>query len=387
MGTSTDIKPSQPNIPDSELSQRLRGFLKNSIPKAFFQKRLFGISVKTIVGVLLVTYSFPAYAGIFSFSSILQFLTGGDDAGAKKDLFGAQQFAAVYLPLLGSITGVSPIVADGVGGPPDESVKPPLSITHDSALVALQNPAGTLPSPHQDQIVIYTVQEGDAPSRIAHDFGISLNTLLWANSIRNPDLIKVGDELIILPVTGVQYEVKKGDTIESIAKEFKGDAGEIMSFNGIAVGELLVAESVIIVPDGERASVSPPVRRVPTSGSIGLPDYRGYYLRPILGGRKSRGFHGYNAVDLAQTCDYPVLASAEGTIIIVRASGWNGGYGNYAVIRHPNGTQTLYAHLGRILGSLGQYVAQGSQVATVGSTGNSTGCHVHFEVRGAQNPF
>lgn len=311
---------------------------------------------------------------------------GGESRGQTGDL-SSPAAAAVSMPLLGSGVSASPIMADGVGGPPEDDMSPPLSIVHNSALVSLQNPAGILPNNHHGQIVVYTVQEGDTPSRIAQNFSISLNTLLWANNINNPNRIKAGDELIILPVTGIRYEIKKGDTIESIVKEFKGDAGEIMSFNGLAVGEPLIVGTVVIIPDGERASPQAPVSQTPSSGVIGLPDFRGYYLQPILGGRKSRGIHGYNGIDLAQSCGSPVLASAGGTIIIVRASGWNGGYGKYMVLRHPNGTQTLYAHLNKVLGSVGQYVAQGSQIAMIGSTGNSTGCHVHFEVRGARNPF
>jgi murein DD-endopeptidase MepM/ murein hydrolase activator NlpD len=92
-------------------------------------------------------------------------------------------------------------------------------------------------------------------------------------------------------------------------------------------------------------------------------------------------------VDLVSSCGSPVLASAEGAVLIVRSSGWNGGYGRYLALNHPNGTQTLYAHLLGILASPGQYVSQGAQIATVGSTGNSTGCHLHFEIRGARNPF
>ena len=82
-----------------------------------------------------------------------------------------------------------------------------------------------------------------------------------------------------------------------------------------------------------------------------------------------------------------VFASNGGNVIIARDSGWNGGYGKYIVVNHPNKTQTLYAHLGLIAVSTGQYVGRGTSIGTIGSTGNSTGCHVHFEIRGAKNPF
>jgi len=272
----------------------------------------------------------------------------------------------------------------GTGGP-DEDIGTPLLVTQESALVAPRNPLGTVSEPSAGTIFVYTVQPGDTPGGIAERFQISLNTLLWANNIRNQNLIKIGDELVILPVSGVKYEVKQGDTIESIAKKFKGDTEEIMSFNEIGVGEVLEAGTIIIIPDGEIAA--PPSPLSPAQRFAALPDARSYFTRPIFGGRKSRGLHGFNGIDLADGCGLPIVASAEGTVILVRSGGWNGGYGNYVVMTHPNGTQTLYAHVSRILARVGQKLAQGSQIATIGSTGNSTGCHLHFEVRGAKNPF
>ena len=284
------------------------------------------------------------------------------------------------LPLLGSRDEL-PL---SVGGPAEEEVD--LVITQDNALVSTRNPLGTIPRLTQDQILIYTVETGDTPGAIAEEFGISLNTLLWANNIRSAKTIKAGDELIILPVTGVQYEVRRGDTVEGIAKKFRGDPAEILSFNGLGIGEPLEVGTIIIIPDGELAPVSPPAVK-PSVRFSRLPEHRGYYLRPILGGRRSRGIHGFNGVDLADSCGQPILASAEGTVIVARFSGWNGGYGKYVVVTHRNGTQTLYAHLSSVLASVGQAVSQGARIAAIGSTGNSTGCHIHFEIRGAKNPF
>lgn len=325
-----------------------------------------------MVGAIL--YPQSAKAGFFS--DLVKFFTS-----ESKD-FEQPSLATVSMPLLGSQVAI-PLA---VGGPLDAS-GPSLSSTQDNALVAARNPSGTLVNFQQDQILVYTVKEGDVPSLVAEQFGISLNTLLWANNISNPNLIKVGDELIILPVSGVKYEVKKGDTIESIAKKFKGDAAEILSFNGLAIDEVLKVGTAVIIPDGE---LSVPVTPLPGSGIsrfAGLPEFKGYYMRPILGGRKSRGLHGYNGVDLAVNRGNPVYASAEGKVIIVRDFGWNGGYGKYVVVAHSNNTQTLYAHLDGVSVLAGQQVTQGQTVGLVGSTGNSTGPHVHFEVRGAKNPF
>lgn len=346
---------------------------KYVLSKTFFEKGRFFLAVLICAGVLLSVAPSRANAGFFS--NFWKFITQDAEAPAGSSA------AAIAMPLLGS--QAKPPQAAGVGGPEESS--PSLAATGDSALVAARNPAGTLPGFQQDQILVYTVASGDTPGSIAEKFGISLNTLLWANNIRNSNLINAGDNLAILPVSGVRYEVRKGDTIESIARKFRGDAGEILGFNGLAIGGDLEAGSTIIIPDGELA---PGI--VPSPGPshfTGLPEYRGYFLRPVVGGRKSRGIHGFNGVDLANSCGLPVFASAEGIVIISRTSGWNGGYGRYIVISHPNSTQTLYAHLTSAMISVGQEVAQGNIIGTIGSSGNSTGCHVHFEVRGAKNPF
>jgi murein DD-endopeptidase MepM/ murein hydrolase activator NlpD len=185
----------------------------------------------------------------------------------------------------------------------------------------------------------------------------------------------------------VQHTVKKGDTPASIAKLYKADVDEIVSYNAFTEGAKLVAGDVVIVPDGELTP--PPTLRGPTSvpRGTGGPEYAGYYLRPSLGGRKTQGLHGYNGVDLATFYGAAVFASAKGQIIIARANGYNGGYGSYVVVSHPNGTQTLYAHLSTVIVSEGQEVLQGQVIGAIGSSGKSTGPHLHFEVRGAKNPF
>jgi murein DD-endopeptidase MepM/ murein hydrolase activator NlpD len=102
---------------------------------------------------------------------------------------------------------------------------------------------------------------------------------------------------------------------------------------------------------------------------------------------RTQGIHGYNGVDLGAPAGTAVRAAAAGQVIISKASGWNGGYGQYIVVKHANGTQTLYAHLSANSVAAGATVAQGQLIGAVGNTGKSTGNHVHFEVRGAKNPF
>ena len=235
-----------------------------------------------------------------------------------------------------------------------------------------------------DQITIYIVREGDTLSKIADMFGVSVSTIYWANDLKRGDLIKAGDTLVILPITGLQYTVKKGDTIKAIAAKYKSDAQEIIAYNNLPADGVLEEGVTIIIPDAELASLPQSSARLRGSGG---PTFAGYFTRPIIGGRKTQGLHGFNGVDLADNCGTPVYASAGGTVIVARSQGWNGGYGRYIAISHPNGTQTLYAHLLGVYASVGQYVSQSSNIGTIGSTGNSTGCHVHFEVRGARNPY
>ena len=262
-----------------------------------------------------------------------------------------------------------------------------------NALVSNIGPIGTasetvIHKATSDQISVYVVREGDTLSQIAEMFNVTVNTIKWGNDLSS-NTLKVGETLVILPISGVKHTVVKGDTLASVAKKYKGDLDEIMAYNEIKKGASLAIGSVIVIPDGEVTAVSSYASSgsSPSSSGYSSKKYEGYYVRPINGGRKSQGLHGNNGVDLAAPVGTPIMAAASGEVIISRSGGWNGGYGSYVVIRHPNGTQTLYAHNSRNNVSAGTSVKQGDIIAFVGSTGKSTGSHVHFEIRGARNPF
>ena len=235
------------------------------------------------------------------------------------------------------------------------------------------------------QISVYIVRTGDTLSEIAEMFGVSANTIIWANDIRGTS-IKVGQELVILPLSGVRHVVKSGDTLKSVATKYKADLNDVLLYNGLAIGDKIKSGDVIIIPDGVISATQ--VSSVKNSASPRTyPVYSGYYIRPMIGGRKTQGIHGNNGVDLAAPTGTPILAAADGRVIVSRSGGYNGGYGSYLVISHPNGTQTLYAHLSQNSVFVGQSVAQGQIIGAVGNTGKSTGSHLHFEIRGAKNPF
>lgn len=277
---------------------------------------------------------------------------------------------------------------------PEEILLTDLSFADDSALIPAVGPLGNIAEAQEiksSRITTYTVREGDTLSEIASAFHVSIATLIWANDIKKVDAIAPGHVLVILPVTGVQYIVKRGDTIDGVVKRFGGDTEEIIRINRLPADGTLVAGETILIPNGELRVAqnipAVPFRNITTPSLRSQPEFVGYYMRPIIGGRKTQGLHGYNGVDLAATCGSMARASAPGTAIIARGSGWNGGYGRYVVIDHPNDTQTLYAHLGSVSVDTGWHIAQGQQVGTLGSSGLSTGCHIHFEIRGAKNPF
>ncbi len=241
-----------------------------------------------------------------------------------------------------------------------------------------------------DNIQVYEVKEGDTLSSIANIYGVSKNTIAWANEIKNGKA-KIGDILIILPISGVKHTIKKGDTLKSISKKYSADLLEVSDFNGVKAGDELVVGEDIIIPDGKLDFDAPAVnikkpetkKKKKIYASIGS----GYFVRPIIGGVRTQGLHGHNGIDIGAPVGTPLLAAAKGTVLVAKNSGYNGGYGKMVIISHSNGTQTIYGHMNNVYVSNGQSVAQGEQIGESGNSGKSTGPHLHFEVRGAENPF
>jgi LysM repeat protein len=237
------------------------------------------------------------------------------------------------------------------------------------------------------EISVYTVRENDTLSHIAEMYGVTVNTILWANDLTRSSSIKEGQTLIILPIVGVRHIVKKSDTISSIAKKYDGDVDEILSYNELVLEDDLVIGSVIVIPGGAMHTAPAATKTASPTRTTGSNAGGSWLSHPVPGAVKTQGIHGYNAVDLAAGAGTSIRAAAAGEVIVSKSSGWNGGYGQYIVIKHSNGAQTLYAHLSRNDVGVGAYVSAGEVIAGMGNTGRSTGTHLHFEVRGASNPF
>jgi len=237
-------------------------------------------------------------------------------------------------------------------------------------------------------IVEYIVESGDTLSSIATKFDISLETILWANDLTSKSIIKIGQKLIISPVSGVIYHVKNGDTLGEIAETYKGEIEEIIIINELSnAGDIFIGD-ILIIPDGE----VPPSPKKSYYASSQVPIGSSYFICPHSACRITQWLHWYNAIDFGGKCGDPIYAAAGGTVQKVKY-GWNGGAGNYVRILHPNGVVTGYGHISTSLVTAGQKVSQGERIALIGGkpgtpgAGISTGCHVHFSVHGARNPF
>ncbi len=242
------------------------------------------------------------------------------------------------------------------------------------------------------EVVLHEVQPGDVIGAIAEKYGISVATILYANNLSSRSLIRPGDKLKILPSTGVVHTVKRGDTVEKIARIYDTEKEKIIASNRLKNdGSDIVVGEELIVPDGVppvAVQVVAPVRSnvfsriVAPLPSIAVPAGSGY-IWPT-GVRRISQYYGWRhtGLDIAGPIGTPNYAISAGTVIKSQC-GWNGGYGCYIIIDHGGGIQSLYGHNkeGGLLVSVGERVVQGQTIGLMGSTGRSTGPHIHFEIR------
>ncbi len=257
-----------------------------------------------------------------------------------------------------------------------------------SAVVGSSNPLSDF-VPMERGLRMYGVRDGDTITGIAARFGISADTIRWANSNIGRNLIKPGDKLIILPVSGILYEIQEGDTLQIVANRFQTNPEFIKKHNPDYPEMFNTSFGTIVLPYAE--PLAPLSYAAMTAG---LPDLGTYFSLPAEGWNWGE-LHHHNAIDIANSCGSPVFAAADGLVVSDDrlgdgSRGWNGGYGIFVFLEHPNGTRTRYAHLMRSLVNLGDYVYRGEKIGLMGNTGNThgpSGCHLHFEVYGARNPF
>ena len=259
-----------------------------------------------------------------------------------------------------------------------------------------------IPNRPREDAIIHVVEPGDSVFQISKTYNLTPETILWANYdlLRDsPDSLSIGMELKIPPVNGVYYTWKEGDTLEGVADTFKAVVEDILDFSGnkldLTNPEVMAGEQIMI-PGGEREFRSWVVPQIARKNSGVSPsvygagactgDYdgaygSGYFIWPtnnhFLSGNDF--WSGHLGIDIAGATGDQVWASDAGVVVF---AGWaQGGYGNMVMVDHGNGYQTLYAHLNAVRTYCGRSVGAGSLIGSVGSTGNSTGPHLHFEIR------
>ncbi len=279
---------------------------------------------------------------------------------------------------------------------------------HSLSLVRMPVSHTIAPTQPRSKPIEYEVLSGDAVFSIAQKFNISPETVLWSNYsvLRDdPHTLDVGQILIIAPTNGILHEWKEGDTIETVAREYRALPDDILNWSGNKLditNPEIVPGTMVMIPGGQREFQQwvVPTFAVGRSGTASLPEGcsiggsiyfgTGWFVWPADNHNLSGNdfWSGHLAIDLATALGAPIYASDSGVVVY---SGWNSnGYGNVIMIDHMNGYHTLYAHLSSINVSCGSSVAQGNVIGKAGSTGNSTGPHLHFEVRyfgGFINPW
>jgi murein DD-endopeptidase MepM/ murein hydrolase activator NlpD len=337
----------------------------------------------------------PAKAGIFENIINLFTRTTSAQENTPKDSLTDND---LLKPTLNSYVTKESSSSKSKSNPDDDTDD--INISEDGLLMVQSGPlrvSTEKEKPINDTISLYEVKTGDTLDTVASLFGVSKNTIIWANNLKTKKLT-VGDSLLIFPITGVQYTAKGTTNLATIAKKYDADANEIAEYNGIAIDAKLAKGDTIFIPDAE-GEIQADINSSKNKGKVAikkvsLPKYKynavaGYFMKPVSGCIETQGLHGpyRSAVDLGCHVGTTVVAAADGVVIRAASSGYNGGYGEVVIISHPNGTQTIYAHLSQVSVSNGQKVSQGQVIGASGNTGRSTGPHLHFETRGTANPF
>ena len=237
------------------------------------------------------------------------------------------------------------------------------------------------------ETIDYVVQPGDTVSTIAQEYEVSVNTILWENNKSSYSIIRPGDTLKILPMTGLNHAVAKGDNLTVIAKKYSVEEDAIMEANGLAGGSTLKIGQRLFVPNGKKVSQPPPAPRTYTGFSAitdivkapsAVPAAGNMMNWPTVGSRISQYYSWrHHGLDIADKTGTAIYAADAGTVEVV---GWGTGYGNQIVIDHGGGKKTRYAHLSKFYVEKGDRTSKGQTIAAMGSTGWSTGSHLHFEV-------
>lgn len=323
-------------------------------------------------------------------------------------------FAALMVALLAFVTFqfIEPIrekndvIIETTGEEAESSVAmasaalPDLTIKPINTLIRAANSRTIIPTRARTEAESYTIEVGDSVFGIAQQFDLEPETILWANQDTlndDPHMISEGMVLRIPPTNGVYYLWKEGDTLQKIADDLKVDVEDILTWTGNDLdltNPEIEPDTYVMIPGGQREFQQWVVPSIPR-GAAGVSSSIPGACDTSAGGAYGTGtfvwpsanhfisgndyWSGHLAIDIGAVTGDAIFASDSG--VVVYAGGISGGYGNMIMIDHGNGYQTLYAHLSAINVYCGQSVYQGQVIGAAGSTGNSTGPHLHFEIR------
>lgn len=367
--------------------------VKNSLWTAFFTRYLVhGFIALLILFVTTQNIFAKGDQNLFEGSSVIAQIFGGalDESITIQDETAASTGPAIQTQKLAS-AALSPEIATDLG---DQAAELAVSQPSQNSAVAVLAPSTSNEQTAETRTSTeeYTVQEGDTVSIIASKFGISTNTVLWANNLTDRSLIRPGDKLIILPISGILHKVQRGDTVAKIAGRYSAVADQIIEFNRLVDENDLDIDETLIVPNGEVPEVPKPspapqksrglafrIPRIFTPPPPVRVDPSDRMLWPTTYRKINQYFRGWLHTGLDIDCDYGIAIYAAKSGVVTQ-SGWARGYGNSVTISHSSGIQTLYGHNQKNLVRSGQRVDKGQVIAMCGSTGRSTGTHVHFEV-------
>lgn len=312
-------------------------------------------------------------------------------------------YTALFVHLCVVLMTIGVLVAGGVfstgsvvsGSYPGVAVNPLVAgasteIGQDGVISFSVTPVTVISDKPRDKVLEYEVKAGDTISTIAQEYGVSESTILWENNLTATSTLKEGQKVKILPVSGVQHKVESGDTVYSVAKKYQANAQGIVDFpfNDIGDDFALKTGQTLIVPDG-----APPAKPKPAptqylaKQNIPVADLGSAQFIWPAAGTLNQYFSWYHpGLDIGNLGGGPIYASDSGTVTV---AGWPdaSGYGNRVIVDHGNGYSTLYAHLSAVYVSSGQQVGRGDVLGAMGSTGRSTGTHLHIEVRHNGTPL
>lgn len=267
--------------------------------------------------------------------------------------------------------------------------------TNAGVVVSAIAPITIISDKPRDKIVDYEVKDGDTISSVAREYALTEDTIIWENDLSVKVTLKVGQKIKILPVSGVEHKVASGDTVFTVAKKYQANAQAIVDFPFNNIGEefALTTGDTLMIPDGAppKAAKPAPTQYLASSQLSGpVSDLGTAQFSWPASGDLAQYFSWYHpAIDISNLSGGPIRAADSGTVTL---AGWpdSSGYGSRVLVDHGNGYTTLYAHLSAVYVKAGQQVGKGTVLGAMGSTGRSTGVHLHLEIRkngAALNPL